>query len=256
MAASLWLVGLLAGAIGLEALIAWRLRAPLYEWRDTEISLGLAAGWAASGIAMAFLTGLADTFTYQHRVLELGQWAGAPILAFLLADLAYYLWHRLSHRWPLMWASHFPHHTAKRINFLASVRQGWTDVFSGTWLTWALLGFLGFSPLQLAPYFIALLLVQLLAHNEWTPRLGVLDWVLVTPSNHRVHHGLDGRCVDKNFGGLLIIWDRLFGTYEAEGAARLHDFGLVGFDADAASPAAIATHGWRAMVARRRPVSG
>jgi sterol desaturase/sphingolipid hydroxylase (fatty acid hydroxylase superfamily) len=134
---------------------------------------------------------------------------------------------------------------------LASVRQGWTDVLSGTWLSWVGLGLLGFSPLQAAPYFATLLVWQTLVHNEWTPRLGPLEWLIVTPSHHRVHHSLAAAHINRNYGGVLIVWDRLFGSFAQEGPAVLHDFGLEGFDADAASPAQIAFHEWRRMLPRR-----
>ncbi|MFI4966689.1 MAG: sterol desaturase family protein [Caulobacterales bacterium] len=249
------LLGLLLAAVGLEALVDWRLRRKLYEWRDSELSLGLAAGWAVSGIAGATLAGAAITFAYHRRVLDLGSWAVAPILVIVLADVFYYAWHRLSHRLPWMWASHFPHHTAKRLNMLASVRQGWTDVFSGTWLAWAGLGFLGFSPLQTAPYFALLLVWQTAVHNEWVPKLGPLEWLFVTPSHHRVHHSLEAAHIDRNFGGFLIVWDRLFGTFAVEGAGIIHDFGLAGFDSDASTPVQIATYEWRRMLPRRAPAS-
>ena len=245
-----WL-GLLVLAIALEALVDWRLRSRLYEARDSELSLGLAAGWAVSGIAGAALSFGAIALAYRYRVADLGAWVAGPLLVIVLGDLIYYAWHRLSHLVPWLWASHFPHHTAKRINMLASARQGWTDVVSGTWLSWAALGLLGFSPLQTAPFFTLLTVWQTLVHNEWVPRLGPLEWILVTPSNHRVHHSLEARHVDRNFGGVLIVWDRLFGSYAAEGPAVLHRFGLAGFDADAETPLGIATHEWRRMLPRR-----
>jgi len=241
------LLGLVLAAVALEALLDWRFGRKLYEWRDTEISLGLAAGWAVSGVAVGLLATWTIAFGYSHRVLDLGAAPGAWILVVLVADLSYYAWHRLSHRWQWMWASHFPHHTAKRLNILASMRQGWTDVVSGTWLTWIGLGFLGFSPLQTAPYFGLLLLVQAAVHNEWAPRLGPLEWVFVTPSHHRVHHSLQPAHIDRNFGGVLIVWDRLFGTFAAEGPAVLHAFGLAGFDSDASNPLDIATREWRRL---------
>jgi len=245
-------LGLVFLLVVAEALVDWRFAQKLYEWRDSEISLGLAAGWAVSGIAGAALSALAIGLGYVHRVADLGSIPGAAILVIVLADLLYYAWHRLSHRFAWLWASHFPHHTAKRLNVLASLRQGWTDVISGTWLSWAVLGFLGFSPLQTAPYFGLLLLWEACVHNEWIPRLGPLEWVFVTPSNHRVHHGLDAAYVDRNFGGVLIVWDRLFGTYRAEGPAIIHDFGLAGFKSDASNPLDIATHEWRRMLGSLR----
>lgn len=241
------LVGLLLAAVATEALVAWRFGRKLYEWRDSELSLGLAAGWAVSGLMVASLSTLAITFGYRHRVLDLGSFALAPILVILLADLFYYGWHRLSHRWQWLWASHFPHHTAKRLNMLAAFRQGWTDAVSGTWLTWIGLGFLGFSPLQTAPYFGLLLVWQAAVHNEWAPKLGPLEWVFVTPAHHRVHHSLEPAHIDRNFGGVLIVWDRLFGTFSAEGAAVIHDFGLAGFNSDASNPLDIATREWRRL---------
>jgi sterol desaturase/sphingolipid hydroxylase (fatty acid hydroxylase superfamily) len=246
------LLGLVFAAVAAEVLIAWRLRRGLYEWRDSELSLGLAAGWAVSGAVGGLLSVLAIEFGYRHRLLDLGAFAAAPILVIILADLFYYAWHRLSHRWRWLWASHFPHHTAKRLNILASMRQGWTDVISGTWLSWIGLGFLGFSPIQTAPYFGLLLVWQALVHNEWTPKLGPLEWLFVTPSHHRVHHSLDKAHIDRNFGGVFIVWDRLFGTFSAEGPSVIHDFGMAGFDSDASNPVEIATREWREMLAPRR----
>jgi sterol desaturase/sphingolipid hydroxylase (fatty acid hydroxylase superfamily) len=246
------LLCLVLAAVAVEALIGWRLRRNLYELRDSELSLGLATGWIASGLLGGTLSALAIAFGYRHRVMDLGALAAAPVLVIILADIFYYSWHRLSHRLRWLWASHFAHHTAKRLNILASVRQGWTDVISGTWLSWIGLGFLGFSPIQTAPYFVLLLIWQASVHNEWVPKLGPLEWVFVTPSHHRVHHSLEQAHVDRNFGGVLIIWDRLFGSFAAEGPAVIHDFGLAGFNSDASNPVDIATREWRAMLPSRR----
>jgi sterol desaturase/sphingolipid hydroxylase (fatty acid hydroxylase superfamily) len=248
----MWIYGLLISAVGLEALVGWRFRRRLYEWRDTELSAGLAAGWLLISALDTLVAGAAITFAYHYRVLNLGALRAAPLLAFLAVDLLYYLWHLASHYPAWLWASHFPHHTAKRLNMLASIRQGWTDTISGAWLTSIAMGLLGFTLVQEAPYFTLLFVTQLFAHNEWTPRLGPLEWVFVTPSNHRVHHSLETQHINRNFGGVLIIWDRLFGTYVPEGPQVLHDFGLAGFDADASSPLGVAFHVWRRMLSGRR----
>lgn len=243
------LLGLVFAAIALEGIVAWRLKPQLYEWRDSEISLGLAFGWLISGVVGGGLLAVTIGFGYRHRIVDLGATAWGGFLAIVLADLFYYAWHRLSHALPWLWASHFPHHTAKRLNILASTRQGWTDVISGTWLFWASLGFLGFTPIQAGVYFSVLLIWQALVHVEWAPRLGPLEWVFVTPSHHRVHHSLETAHIDRNFGGVLIIWDRMFGTAVAEGPNRIAHFGLAGFDADASNPLDIATREWRRMLA-------
>lgn len=248
---------LVCAAIAVEAAAGWRWRWGLYEWRDSELSLGLAFGWLVSGVIGGALAAFTISYGYQHRILDLGRTPWGGLLVIVLADLVYYAWHRLSHAWPWLWASHFPHHTAKRLNILASARQGWTDVVSGTWLFWACLGFAGFTPVQAGVYFAILLLWQAAVHVEWAPKLGPLEWLFVTPSHHRVHHSLDADHIDRNFGGVLIVWDRLFGTLAVEGPQRITGFGLAGFDADLASPFAIATHEWRRLFApaRRGPVS-
>jgi sterol desaturase/sphingolipid hydroxylase (fatty acid hydroxylase superfamily) len=251
----MWVYGVLIAAVCLEALVSWRFRQRLYEWRDSELSLGLAAGWALISSFDTLIAAAAVGLAYRYRVADLGALPGGPILAVLVADVLYYAWHRASHHVPWLWASHFPHHTAKRLNMLASVRQGWTDTISGAWLTAIPLGLLGFSAAQETAYFALLFVVQLAVHNEWTPRLGPLEWVLVTPSNHRVHHSLDASHINRNYGGVLIVWDRLFGSYAAEGRQVLHAFGLRGFDADASSPVGIAFHEWRRMLGRRRAPS-
>jgi sterol desaturase/sphingolipid hydroxylase (fatty acid hydroxylase superfamily) len=243
------LLGLVCAAIALEAIVSWRLNERLYEWRDSELSLGLAFGWLVSGVIGGALAAVSISFGYQHRLLDLGATPWGDLLVIVLADLVYYVWHRLNHAWPWLWASHFPHHTAKRLNILASARQGWTDVVSGTWLFWASLGFFGFTPVQVGVYFALLLLWQAGVHVEWAPKLGPMEWVFVTPSHHRVHHSLEAAHIDRNFGGVLIVWDRLFGTLAVEGPQRITGFGLAGFDADLASPLAIATHEWRRLFA-------
>ncbi|HEY2480606.1 MAG TPA: sterol desaturase family protein [Caulobacteraceae bacterium] len=250
------LLALVGAAIALEALASWRLNYRLYEWRDSEISLGLAFGWLVSGVVGGALAAVSISFGYQHRFLDVGAtpWGGA--LAIVLADLVYYLWHRLNHAWPWLWASHFPHHTAKRLNILASARQGWTDVISGTWLFWASLGFAGFTPIQVGVYFAVLLLWQAGVHVEWAPKLGPLEWVFVTPSHHRVHHSLEPAHIDRNFGGVLIVWDRLCGTLAVEGPGPITRFGLAGFDADSSNPIEIVTLQWRAMFTRWRSPRG
>jgi sterol desaturase/sphingolipid hydroxylase (fatty acid hydroxylase superfamily) len=241
----IWIVIALT-LIGLEAGLSWRVGRPVYDLKDTEVSLGLALGWAAAAMATGGLSLFIIAFGYRHRLFDFQQGALAFAAMLLAADLLYYVWHRLSHAWRWMWATHFVHHTAGRMNMLASIRQGWTDPISGTWLTFAPLGFLGFSPETCGVYFTTLLIVQAAAHNEWAPRLGPLEWVLVTPSNHRVHHSLRREHWDKNFGGVLIVWDRLFGTYAPEGA-RLTEFGHSSFDPAATNPFEIATREWRLM---------
>src|SRR4051812_33847018 len=125
MTGALLLFGLLVAVVAREALIDRLRRGRLYRARDSQLSLGGGFGWALTGAGLSALTYAANNLAYDHRIANLGRMPFAPVAAFVLADLAYYGWHWISHRSAFMWASHFPHHSAKRINFLAAFRQGW-----------------------------------------------------------------------------------------------------------------------------------
>ena len=243
-------VALFPAAVLVELLVGRRLGRKLYEARETEVTLGLALGWLLGGLVTTALAAMVVNFAFAHRVADLNRGALGVVLCLLLADLIYYLWHRLSHRWPWLWATHWVHHTAGRLNVLTAVRQGWTDTFSGTWLSWAPLGLLGFSFQTVGVYFALLLVFEALIHNEWVGRLGALEAVLVTPSNHRVHHSLDTAHIDRNFGGVLIVWDRLFGTFQSEGPEIVSRFGVAGFEPTAQNPWEISTRQWRGLLGR------
>lgn len=217
-----------------------------YGMRDTEVGLGLVLGWALAATVTTLLSTAVLAAAYAHRFVTLPLNAATLALAVVLADLLYYAWHVLSHRAPFLWASHAPHHTSQRMNALASVRQGWTDALSGVWFVWSPLALIGIPPGVLAGYFAALFVWEACTHNEWCPRLGPLEWVLVTPSNHRVHHSLRPEHRDRNFGAMLIVWDRLFGTYATEGE-RLTTFGVDEID-DSAGVVGIAFFAWRKLL--------
>jgi sterol desaturase/sphingolipid hydroxylase (fatty acid hydroxylase superfamily) len=245
----LWPYCLIGGlVVGEAAAGRWWFREPLYGLRDSEVGLALAIGWALGATVTAVLSAAAFAVCYQHRALTLPDTPLTLLLLVVLADLTYYGWHWAAHHVGWLWATHSVHHSAPRMNALAAIRQGWTDILSGTWLVWAPLGLLGFSPASIAIYFAVLFVWEALIHNAWAPRLGPLEWVFVTPSHHRVHHSLLAEHWNRNYGGLLIVWDRFFGTYAAEGPERLRAFGLPDVD-DAMGPLGIVAHGWREWAA-------
>ncbi|WP_278312497.1 sterol desaturase family protein [Lolliginicoccus levis] len=138
------------------------------------------------------------------------------VVLFFLDDFLYYWYHRTHHTIRVFWASHVVHHSSEYYNFSTALRQPWTPFSSMPyWLPLALLGF--------PPWMILLaqswnLLYQFFIHTERVGKLPApLELVLNTPSHHRVHHGSNPQYLDKNYGGILIIWDRLFGTFEPEG---------------------------------------
>jgi alkylglycerol monooxygenase len=139
----------------------------------------------------------------------------AWIACFLGVDFLYYWFHRTSHEVNAFWAAHVVHHQSEEFNLAVALRQG---AFQGTfsWIFYLPLAVLGFPPLMFLTVTSANTLYQFWIHTRVIGRLGPVEWVLNTPSNHRVHHGRDPKYIDRNHGGTLIVWDRLFGTYQAE----------------------------------------
>ncbi|MDM7861998.1 sterol desaturase family protein [Alteromonas sp. ASW11-36] len=137
-------------------------------------------------------------------------WVGA----FVLYDFLYYWNHRLGHEMSVLWAAHVVHHSSEEYNLTTALRQTSGSVLN--WLFFIPLAFLGI-PLELMLSIAALNLVyQFWVHTRHVGRLGILDGILVTPSNHRVHHAQNDIYIDKNYGGVFIIWDRMFGTFQPE----------------------------------------
>ncbi|KAJ7985399.1 hypothetical protein DPEC_G00351650 [Dallia pectoralis] len=150
------------------------------------------------------------------RLLEL-PWDSAWTwwLAFLGVDFGYYWVHRLAHELNLLWAAHQVHHSSEYYNLSTALRQSATQQFS-SWVFYLPMA-LAVPPSVFAVHIQLNLLYQFWIHTEVIKDLGPLEWVLNTPSHHRVHHGRNEYCIDKNYGGVLIIWDRLFGTFAPEG---------------------------------------
>ncbi len=147
------------------------------------------------------------------------------ITAAVLWDFCYYWFHRMSHEISLLWASHAVHHQSEDYNLSTALRQTSTGFLFG-WLFYTPLFLIGF-PLEVVVTVNAVnLIYQFWVHTQVVRRLGWLDYVLVTPSNHRVHHAQNERYIDKNYGGMFIVWDRLFGTFEDERADEPVVFGV------------------------------
>jgi sterol desaturase/sphingolipid hydroxylase (fatty acid hydroxylase superfamily) len=143
-----------------------------------------------------------------------GQWAAA-IFLFLGVDCAYYWFHRIAHEYNAPWAGHVVHHSSEDYNLAVALRQG---AFQGlfSWVFYLPLALVGFPPSWFAAIMSFNLLYQFWIHTRTIKTLGPLEWVLNTPSHHRVHHARNPKYLDKNYAGTLIIWDRMFGTFQAE----------------------------------------
>lgn len=187
-----------------------------YERRDTfgSISLGLGSLLFVTLINLAIyqLAGL----LFAHRICDLGHGALGYLVALVGWDLLYYWHHRAEHRVRVLWACHVSHHSSRYFNLSTALRQPWTPVAGLLFYPW--LALLGIQPAMIMISAGINLIYQYWVHTEIIGRLPrVVEAVFNTPSHHRVHHGMNPQYLDKNYGGILIVWDRLFGTFEPEG---------------------------------------
>ncbi len=142
-----------------------------------------------------------------------GWWSWA--LAILAADFSYYWMHRWEHEIRVLWAYHSVHHSSPEFNLSTAYRLAWVEGLV-EWLFFVPMVIVGFDPVQTLVAILVVVIYQTWIHTQKIGRLGWLDRVFNTPSAHRVHHGANTRYLDRNYGGILILWDRLFGTYQAE----------------------------------------
>lgn len=204
--------------LSLEAWFSYRENRHLYHTKDTWGSLGLGIGNVIVGFATKALIFGLFSFLYQFRIFDLdaGTWWFWVIL-FFADDFSYYWFHRISHNVNWFWASHVVHHSSRHYNLAAALRQTWTGNATGSFLFWAWLPLVGFHPIWVLFMQQVSLIYQFWIHTETVHKLpGILEWIFNTPSHHRVHHGSDLKYLDKNHGGVLIIWDRIFGSFQRE----------------------------------------
>jgi len=154
-------------------------------------------------------------YVYQNwSVTELPVSGITWVVAFVSYDFFYYWYHRISHERNLFWAAHVVHHSSEEYNLTTALRQS-----SGSLLNWIFylpMALVGIDPVQMATVAALNLLYQFWVHSRHIPKLGWYENWFVTPSNHRVHHAINDQYIDKNYGGVFIIWDRMFGTYQEE----------------------------------------
>jgi len=186
-----------------------------YERRDTVTSLTMLLGNVAVNLAMARAVGSLGRLVFKHRIADIGKRRGSLAVAIVAWDFLYYWDHRWMHEVRLFWANHVTHHSSQRYNLSTALRQPW----SGFLLSWVYLPMplFGIPANQVAKAAQLNLLYQYWIHTEAIDRLPQpIEAVFNTPSHHRVHHGADRQYLDRNYGGVLIVWDKLFGTFEPE----------------------------------------
>jgi sterol desaturase/sphingolipid hydroxylase (fatty acid hydroxylase superfamily) len=200
-----------------------------YESRDAAVSLSMGLGSTLAGLITASLVFAATVWAWQHRIFTIPMTAWwAWVLIFLLEDFTYYWFHRLSHERRFWWASHVNHHSSQHYNLTTALRQTWTGGFAFTWALWLPLAFFGFPPAMIAIQKGVSLVYQFWIHTEAIGKLPrPIEFIFNTPSHHRVHHARNPRYLDSNYAGILIIWDRMFGTFIPEEAEEPPRYGLV-----------------------------
>ena len=161
-----------------------------------------------------FVTSRALNLVDVGRYTPAGRWVAA-ITLLLGVDLAYYWFHRIAHEWNAPWAGHVVHHSSEEYNLTVALRQGALQA-AFSWVFYLPLALLGFPPLWFLAVSAFDTLYQFWIHTRLIGRLGPLEWVFNTPSHHRVHHARNPQYLDRNYAGVLIIWDRMFGTFQAE----------------------------------------
>jgi sterol desaturase/sphingolipid hydroxylase (fatty acid hydroxylase superfamily) len=200
-----------------------------YEAKDTADSLGMGLGSTVAGVLLGGVTFAASLWAYEHRLFDIPMTAvWARVVIFLLEDVTYYWFHRISHERRVWWAAHVNHHSSQHYNLSTALRQTWTGGVAGTWALWLPLTFLGFPPAMIAIQKGVSLVYQYWIHTETIRRLPAwFEAVFNTPSHHRVHHARNPRYLDRNYAGILIVWDKLFGTFQPELDGEPCRYGIV-----------------------------
>ncbi len=221
--------------------------------KDTWGNIFLGFGSVAFGALFGLFTGAIYLYCYDlapYKFPADAWWTWVAL--FFIDDLAYYIFHRVSHESRLFWNFHVVHHSSEHYNLSVAVRQSW---FSGIlhWLFYAPIMLLGFAPWMFALMHGFNLIYQFWIHTRFITRLGWFEYILNTPSHHRVHHGVNREYLDKNYGGVLIIWDRLFGSFVDE--TETPRYGIIK-PIDSYNPFWINTHGWFEMWQAMRERNG
>jgi sterol desaturase/sphingolipid hydroxylase (fatty acid hydroxylase superfamily) len=242
-----WFYLFIAGAVALE--VAWYLlvRKRAYPWQEMVASLALYGLRLLTKLVRPLALVPIMLFVWSHRFFTIPlDTAWGLALLFLGEELAYYWMHRAGHEIRWMWASHLVHHTPEHIHLASAFRLSPSGPLSGEWLFYLPLYLLGLHPLAVHSMLFINLAYQFLLHTDVVGRLGPLEWLFNTPSHHRVHHASNPGYLDRNYGGIVIVWDRLFGTFAQESPQTRLIYGLAR-PVGSLNPIRIICHEWRAI---------
>lgn len=211
----IYLAPVIIGLVIVELLISYYRNRNYYEKNDTLAALGIGLGNAVIGIGLKV-----SLFAISMWIYNMVPWAMPRvwwgfIVCFVAVDFCRYWAHRISHEQRFWWATHVTHHSSTKMNFLISLRTSWTAPLK--FVFFLPIPLLGIDPLTFFICHQAAVLYQFFVHTELVKKLPApIEYIFVTPSHHRVHHGSNPEYIDRNYGSTFIIWDRLFGTFEPE----------------------------------------
>lgn len=202
--------------IGLELLVdKWRNKSN-YRFNDAITNISCGIGEQVTGVFFKLaVVGLYQFLYENYALFNIPVNWTTGILLFIGVDFFYYWFHRYSHVINLFWGGHVVHHQSEEYNLSVALRQGWFQKFF-SFIFYLPLAFIGFEPIQFLTVSSLVTLYQFWIHTKNIHKMGVLEYILNTPSHHRVHHGVNPKYIDKNHAGTLIIWDKMFGTFQEE----------------------------------------
>lgn len=187
-----------------------------YHAKEVLCNFSLAAMHQGTDILAGLLIAKLYLAIFGWKLFDIQMGPFTFVLLMVAQDFCYYWFHRASHRIRWMWAAHVVHHSSENMNFSTAFRQSLMYPFAGMWVFWLPLVILGFDPNWVVFVVLLSLGLQFFVHTQAVRKLGPLEWLFNTPSHHRVHHGRNPQYIDKNYAGILIIWDKLFGTFVPE----------------------------------------
>jgi len=220
-----------------------------FEPKDSAASLLMGFGSVVAGIVFGALTGAWVMMVYQARIFDIGFVWWAWIAAFVLDDFLYYWSHRWAHTVRWFWADHVVHHSSQHYNLTTALRQPWFGVFTlkFMWLG-SLLALVGFHPAMIGFVSGLNLIYQFWIHTEVIKKCPPwFEAVMNTPSHHRVHHGINARYLDRNYAGVFIVWDKMFGTFQPELDDEDIRYGVVK-NLGTYNPLKISLHEWFSII--------
>ncbi|MDO6737315.1 sterol desaturase family protein [Wenyingzhuangia sp. 2_MG-2023] len=202
--------------LGTEYLIARRKGKTIFRFENTIANISMGIFDRIAGVFMVPI--IYFYFHYLHEyfaIFEIPETVGWFVFAVFVSDFTWYFYHKSGHKINLFWGAHIIHHQSEDYNYSVAFNLTPFQVFVRV-MFWSLMPIIGFSAKMVLGTHLVIGLYQFLLHTPLIPKLGIIEEFMVTPSHHRVHHGSNERYLDKNYGGVLIIWDRLFGTFQRE----------------------------------------